>query len=583
MAPEVYTPATNMNFAWTRREPGNVGGPGGVLRNMTTDEVSLPGPAGAPLAPPVPAPLPASPPTEPVAPRTVRVVELAALVGLVVLADVALFAGGAGGVGQALLLAVAPTILFFATPAPRRSPRLFAIGALLLALAARSLWQSGVFAFLLGLSGVFALAVAFRTRRSFVPELLVSGLFSSAGAFVRLWDYFAASARLATGGRIRSIRWVRIVVPTLVVALFGLVLTAANPLIERWVGLAWDSFSVGNFFSVGRVTFWIFAALLSAGLLSPSVRELALSERLGPGHRLEGEIAAPEEDASATARNLLVGVNVLFIAYNALDAVYLWAGTPPPGLDHTTYAHRGTAWLTVGLILSTVVLGIIFRGNMNARTPQTRLVRTLALVWGAQNFILAAGTFRRISMYVHDSGLTILRCLGFMGVVVVAVGFALIVLKIARRHTTLWLLRRQLDAFLVSLVLWTVAPVDKIVWSFNVARIERGDNAALVHLFEQRISPEGVPALAELLDHDDPLVVAGVSYELAQQREVLMAQQRRNRHWTTSELSRGRAMRALVRLPAKPSQDLYPSYMALRERTFRAVGMDPNAVQVWTF
>lgn len=557
---------------------------------MSTDEACLPGSAiesTSPLAlPVVPLPAPATVAAPP-APRSVPVVELAAAVGLVGLADLCLY-WGVGGMGQAVLLVAAPLVLLAAAPARRSSARLWWMGALVLTLAARSLWQGGSFTLLLGLSGVFALGVALRTRRSFMPEVFVSSIVSAGGAFTRLWDYFVVTGRFATRGRIRTVRWVRIVVPTLVVGVFAFVFTAANPLIERWVDLAWQSFSVGSFFSVGRVAFWSFAALVAAGLLSPRVRELALSERLGPGHVIEGEIAAPEEDATATARNVLAGVNLLFFAYNALDAVYLWAGTPPPGLDHTTYAHRGTAWLTVSLLLATIVLGVMFRRGMNARTPQTRLVRTLALAWAAQNFVLAAGTFRRIAMYVDDSGLTTLRCFGILGVVVVAIAFALIVLKVARRHTALWLLRRQLDAFLVALVVWTVAPVDAIVWSFNVDRIERGEDKPLLHLFEQGISAEAVPALTRLLDHRDPLVAAGVAERLRIVGTSLALEQGKARRWTQRELSRTHALRSLSDASVHfarllPAVDANSPYTALRERAFRANGMDPNASNEWEF
>ena len=514
-------------------------------------------PPGPPVAPP--AAIATSPDRPPV-----RAVELAALVGLVGL--VAVCRGR------------------------RLSPRALAIGALVVALSARSIWQGGIWTFLLGLSAVFSLVVALRTRRSFVPEVWVSSLFSTAGAFVRLWDYFRATARLATAGRLRHVRWSTIVVPVAVVGLFGLVFTAANPLIERWVGLAWDALSGGgHFFSVERVAFWLFAALVSAGLLAPRIRELRLSERLGPGHVIEGELVAPGDTAVTTARNLLLGVNVLFFAYNALDAVYLWAGTPPPGLDHTTYAHRGTAWLTVSLLMSTFVLGLVFRGGMNARSGATRLVRILGLAWAAQNFVLAAGTFRRIAMYVDDSGLTMLRCFGIAGVVVVAVAFALIVLKVARRHTTLWLLRRQLDAFLIALVVWTVAPVDMMVWSYNVARIEQGQDKPLLHLFEQHISPEGVPALAALVDHPDPVIAAGVADRLDKLRHQLDVEDAVHTRWTQAELSRARDRRRL-RAAAPRIATVRPdeaaglaAYQALRLRAFAANGMDPSVDTSWSF
>jgi hypothetical protein len=403
--------------------------------------------------------------------------------------------------------------------------------------------------------------------------------------------YLCGAFRLVAGGRLRSVRWAAILVPLLVVGLFALVFTAANPLLERWADLAWDILTSGSgtFFSPARAGFWLLAALVAAGLLAPRVRELRLSEQLGPGHRIEGEIEAPTGSAVALSRNLFIGVNLLFLAYNALDAIYLWAGTPPPGIDHTTYAHRGTAWLTVSLLMATLVLGFVFRGGMNARTAETRLVRTLGLVWAVQNIILAAGTFRRIEMYIDDSGLTVLRCLGIAGVLVVAAGFGLIIKKVVNRHTALWLLRSQFDVFVLALVVWTVLPIDTIVWSFNVARIEAGEERPLLHLFKQGVSAEGVVPLAALLDHPDPMIAQGVAARLVALRDELAREERAARRWTQAELARSRA---LVRLEDEGPllATLVPdagasatAYEALRVRAYSVSGMDPANDQPWRF
>jgi hypothetical protein len=473
----------------------------------------------------------------------------------------------------------------------RASPRLWIIGALILALAARSFWRGGAWTALLGLAGVFSLAVALRTRRSYVPELVASGLASALGAFGQLVAYLAGAFRLVTAGRVRGVRWATVLVPILVVGLFGLVFMAANPLIERWAGLAWDALTSGggHLLSPVRVGFWLVAALIGAGMLSPRVRELRLSERLGPGHRIEGALDVPAETSLATARNVLLGVNVLFLAYNALDAVYLWAGTPPPGIDHTGYAHRGTVWLTVSLLMSTLVLGIIFRGGMNARARETRPVRVLGLAWAAQNFVLAAGTFRRIAMYVDDSGLTVLRCLGIGGVVAVAVAFSLIVAKVARRHTTLWLLRSQFDAFLVALVVWTVLPVDTIVWSFNVAQIEAGRDQPLLHLYEQSISAEAIPALTRLVHHRDPVIAAGVAERLQALQSGLALEAQRSPRWTQAEIARSRALLALedaaprMRRLLAGTQPPSAAFDALRNRAFQSNGLDSSYDTSWRF
>lgn len=547
-----------------------------------TDALALP---AAPLSS-----LRAVPPAAEVAAPRVRTVELAALAGLVGLADLSLF-WGSGGAGDAVLLVAAAAILFAASPTRRLSGRLWIMLALVGALAARSVWHGSAGTLLLGMSGLFAVALALRTRRAWVPEAFVSWLASAVGCFQQLWDYLAGAFRLVTRGRLRSVRWATILVPTLVVTLFALVFLAANPLLERWAGLAWDALTSGSgtFFSPARAGFWLVAALVAAGLLAPRVRELRVAERLGPGHRIEGEIEAPQDSTVALARNLFIGVNALFLVYNALDAVYLWAGTPPPGVDHTRYAHDGTAWLTISLLMSTVVLGIVFRGGMNARTVETRQVRTLALVWAVQNIVLAAGTFRRIQMYVADSGLTELRCFGIAGVVVVAAAFGLIMKKVYSRHTALWLLRSQFDVFVLALVVWTVLPIDRLVWSFNVARIEAGEGRPLLHLFKQGVSAEGVEPLAALLEHSDPIVARGVASRLLSIRSGLEGEEREARRWTQTEVSRSRALTRLdADMPAilaliPDNASSVAAFEALRDQAYAANGSAVEYDRPWHF
>ena len=140
-----------------------------------------------------------------------------------------------------------------------------------------------------------------------------------------------------------------------------------------------------------RFIFWGLCALAAAGLLRPVWRELAgVEARLGPGHELArgagGELGASDAHLSI-ARNVMLALNALFLGYNALDAVYLWGGRPPEGLSHPDYAHGGAAWLTVALVLSTIVLGALFRGAI-VDDARGKVARVLGSVWAGQNIVL---------------------------------------------------------------------------------------------------------------------------------------------------------------------------------------------------
>ena len=208
------------------------------------------------------------------------------------------------------------------------------------------------------------------------------------------------------------------------------------------------------------------------------------------------------EKALGMARNTLVAVNAIFLLENAVDALSLWVGRPPAGLGYTEYAHRGTAWLTFALFLSTAVLGAIFRGAFHFDS-RAKTVRTLAYVWAAQNVILALGTFRRIQLYVDLSGLTSLRILGILGTSLVVTGFALVVLMIRKRLTLGWLFHRKLDALVVFSVLYVVAPTELLSTEWNQRRLFDGQYAPLLNVVASTHANENVPALVKLLAHPD--------------------------------------------------------------------------------
>jgi hypothetical protein len=477
-------------------------------------------------------------------PLPVRVLEIAALIAIVALADLALYQGG-GSAGLAMLFVGVPAIVFLASDTCTRSPRLAAISTILALIAGRCLWQSSAGATALGMAMLLAFAIALRMSRSFVPELVASALGSAWDSLRQLRGFGAAMARLARP--VRSLRgsWAAVYIPAALVVVFGAIFAAANPVIQGWLSSVIDLMNGAGWApSPVRFVFWAGCAVVAAALLRPAIRSIAgLDARLGTAHVSEPGDAVPAASRLALARNGMIALNALFLGYNALDAVYLWGGHAPSGVTHTEYAHAGTAWLTVAFVLSTIVVGALFRGPIEHHA-RGRLARVLAYAWAAQNFILAAGTFRRITMYIAYSGLTQLRIVGIFGTTLATLGLAIVVYKVARRRTMLWVMHRQLDALALAVAVFIVTPIDDLAMRYNVARIAADQYRPLLHLYEQPIRSEAVPALLPLLDHPDPVVREGVAVIAAAQRDRLRADDARA-GWLDFEVSRHRALGAL--------------------------------------
>jgi hypothetical protein len=477
--------------------------------------------------------------------RPARPRELVAMIAIVALADVALYQG-AGGAGLAVLFAGIPVILFLAASTRSVSSRFAAIAALLVLVGGRCLWQSSTGATVLGTAMLLAFATALQTSRSFLPELVASALGSAWGALRQFRAFGATLGRLARPVWPARARWTAFCIPAALVVVFGAIFAAANPVIQRWLGDVVELVNGDSWVPPPlRFVFWGACAIAAAGLLRPAIRTIAcLDARLGMAHVSEPTGVASTSSRIALARNGMLALNVLFLGYNALDAVYLWGGRAPSGVTHTEYAHAGTAWLTIAFVLSTIVLGALFRGPIE-HDPRGKLARMLAYVWAGQNFLLAAGTFRRVAMYIAYSGLTELRIVGILGTSLATLGLAIVVYKVWRRRTMLWVMRRQLDALAVVVVAFLVAPTDDLAMRYNVARIEADQYRPLLHLYEQPIRAEAVPALLPLLDHPDPMVREGVAVIVAAQRDRLDVEDARATSWIDFEIARHRALRAL--------------------------------------
>jgi hypothetical protein len=480
-------------------------------------------------------PIPMRKPAPP--PKPSRPVELGMLAGAVVLGDLALW-GGTGGFGAAAIFTAVPVGLFFAVRRFRANPRLFAIGALLVAVAARCLYHASFGLALLGVALLAAFAMGLRQRSSFAPEVGLSAVSAVAVLPSRVGAVYGGVRRLVKKTRLGSFNVLPVVIPLGLLVAFAVVFALANPVVAHGFERAWSAITrwIG-FPHPLRIGMWALLAILFAVLVRPAT------------YRFKAKFAmAPEGDAKdvslAIARNALVAVNVLFFGFNALDVAYLWAGSPPPGTDTQHYAHSGTFWLTIALSMTTATIGVLFRKEL-AFDPRAKLARVLACVWVGQSFILALGAFRRIAMHVERSGLSDLRIVGILGTTLVCVGLALVLVKVFRLRTFAWLVRRQLDALAITLVLYAALPTHLISAKVNVARIQKGEYRPVLHMFAQGRHAESAPELLPLLSHSDARVRQGIAALLLETTTKLEAEQTESTRWTQKDLSRSRALGVL--------------------------------------
>jgi hypothetical protein len=469
--------------------------------------------------------------------------ELLAAAAIAVGCDLALVSHGSlasGGFGLGVLFVAMPLALAVAARARRTSPRLAVVVGLLAAVAARCFFDPTAGTVLSGLGLLVVLGLTLRARRMFVPEAIVSALSAVAKLPSRIGAAAAGLRRLTARTRFGKVSLLPVVIPIALCVAFAGVFALANPVVAHGLGVAWGFLaSVIGFPSPTRIFVWVLSLVSACALLRPSIR-------LAQGTEAASEDGAATAVSLLVARNALAALNVLFLLYNALDAAYLWSGAPPAGMQTQQYAHQGAFWLTLALVMCTGVIGFMFKGAL-AHDAQAKTARTLAYVWMGQGLVLALGTYRRIAIHIGHSGLSDLRIVGILGTTLVVVGVIAVAMKLRGRRTLSWLVRRQLDALALGVVLYAVFPTHLVSARVNVSRIENGEYPPMLHMFRQSSQPESAAELVPLLHHHDLRVRQGVAALLEQERMNLSHAVTQQGSWRERDIA---SRRTLARLDA---------------------------------
>ncbi|MFV0445068.1 MAG: DUF4153 domain-containing protein, partial [Planctomycetaceae bacterium] len=502
--------------------------------------------------------------------------ELAVIALLVLLFDLVVYRGQ-GYSGYAVGFVLTPILLW--AGAPRRGLVLpgLVIGVLLAVLAARMAWLGSVPQLLFGLLLVAALSRTLAGRTPYVLDTIFAGCLVGLSATYRLPDY---AQRRSSGRSLPRAGWLKVLMPAVVVLMFGVVFIQANPDLKTTIdeilrsGWDWITALLGDLFpSLPRLLCWLAVAWLSIGLLRP----IALPRALGwLGPVVDGRTTVAEDDNATVLIpafcNTLLAVNLLFAVYLVFEFQTLWFREFPTGFYFAGYAHQGAAWLTVALAMATLLLSAIFRGRVLGDARLGRLKR-LAWVWSGLNLLLAVAVYHRLSIYIDFNGMTRMRTVGLVGVTTVLVGFVLVVWKIARNRGFLWLIERQLWALVMGLYLLTVLPIDALIQQYNVRRILSGDPAPVVQITEHEVDAGGLAALEPLLKVNDVVIQRGIAARLFQAHEQLSYTPLDQQHWTARQGAERRLLDQLAvelpRLTALAGEDRDARWQSLRDYAFQ--------------
>lgn len=290
------------------------------------------------------------------------------------------------------------------------------------------------------------------------------------------------------GGRI--VPWI---MPAIAALVFVALFAAANPLIERLLA-ALDLRILFDLLSPARILFWIAVGGMALALLVPPV----LDPGAGGPTRQADEADMPDLAARlfgpAAILRALALFNLVFLVQNLSDLAVLWTGTfgLPDGMTHAEYAHRGAYPLMATAALAGLFALVALRPGSAAAA--SRPIRRLNALWIGQNLVLTAAAMHRLVLYVDAYGLTHWRIAALLWEGLVAVGLALIVMRITKARSGAWLARANL--LTGSAVLYAACFIDfsALIAEHNLALARRTGLAPdIVHIAS--LGPSAIPAI----------------------------------------------------------------------------------------
>ena len=285
-----------------------------------------------------------------------------------------------------------------------------------------------------------------------------------------------------------------LLVPSLLLVLgFGALLASGNAVFGSWAhdGFGWIWEKITFDLDPWRLALWTAIAVVALPLLRPvqvGAWWWAWTERLPRWPDL-----IPHRAARLNSVLILVAMNVLFAVANLADVLFLWSGRAlPAGVTYSGFVHSGVNSLTTTVVLSAVVLTSIFQQTL--AVAGRRYLKILAGIWIAQNLFLLLSVGLRLLKYMEAYDATVERLSVILFLVLVAVGYGLLAVKIARDKSLSWLAGGGVLA--VCAVLYVAQFLNLAGWTadYNVARWEHDQTRELDVRYLSDLGPAAWPA-----------------------------------------------------------------------------------------
>jgi hypothetical protein len=262
--------------------------------------------------------------------------------------------------------------------------------------------------------------------------------------------------------------------PLLLFIVFYALFHAGNAIFRDWSNQAF-----GNFFGfLDRLDYSYFFFMLFGVLLT---RWIFLKTRKQPlqlnplsGLQRKGTKAKPKGSFKTlglkheywAALMTFASLNLLLGVVNFIDVKWVWFQFYVPAqFSLKEFVHEGVGWLLVSLVFSAAVVFYFFRQNLNFY-PKNKLLKSLALLWLAQNLVLTLSVAIRTFHYISFHGLASRRIGLIVFLSLVAVALIVLLVKVQKQRNAAFTVR-WVSAY--SLVLFGLCSV--VNWDGLIARV----------------------------------------------------------------------------------------------------------------
>lgn len=189
---------------------------------------------------------------------------------------------------------------------------------------------------------------------------------------------------------------------------------------------------------------------------------------------------------------LLLMLNLLIAVVNYIDIKTVWYDfVVPENFSLKQFVHNGTWILTVCVFMSVAIVLWLFRGNQN-HFWKSWLLKVLAIVWIAQNMVLAFSVFMRNYHYIGWHGLAYGRIFVIVLMLMTFIALILLLLKVTRKFTGRYFFATNSWIAYSLVVVCSFVNWDRVIFEHNIQHpnVSQIDYGLFV-----RMSPEIYPEI----------------------------------------------------------------------------------------